>query len=193
MRRKYTRLAAVAAVLTMLLAFAPAALAEPPSQSGAVDRAPALPDYFYWEGDYVVFTGNVDFAEWCQGVGFPDVIGSTVSPGNGTSILHYTVKDIEILVIEVDFSDPNDLFPWLGEQCFNAIVLETPPVSFAEGTGTLSVTSRTDADGIIHDHNGVQGKVTTTSGDEVHLSTFAQLTIGPDGFNLTQLRVNLGG
>jgi hypothetical protein len=115
-----------------------------------------------------------------------------VSAGNGSEITTFSFSGLGMLVFEIDADDLDDVFAWLGVNCAEAAA-GNPPTPLAEGgDGRLKVTSRVDPDGVIHNHNGVNGKVTTADGDVVHLNTFAQLTIGPDG-SVDQLRVNYGG
>ena len=187
MRRLISMLVAAA----LLAAMAPAALAGPPAESGAVLRGTAATDYLYWEGHLLVLVGQGTFADGCAGI-FEDADARTVSAGNGAEITTFSSSGLGMLVFEIDADDLDDVFAWLGANCA-AAAGGNPPTPIAEGDdGLLKVTSRVDTDGVIHNHNGVNGKVTTAEGDVVHLSTFAQLTIGPNG-SVDQLRVNYGG
>ena len=69
-----------------------------------------------------------------------------------------------------------------------------PPEPVAEGVGRLVLHVRVDTAGRTHIQNGVVGKVTTTDGRRVHLSTRAKYIVFPDGSeDLQQLWVRYGG
>lgn len=190
MRRRGTIVAVIAA--TMVLGAAPAAMAAPPDQSGAVTRE-SLPIGLVYEEDGIYVVGGPPFEQGCRDQGFAEPTFSFVNRGDGGQNVRFTYKGERIMVFEGDY--PN-VFALIGEAC--AAVLDddpstNPPEPIAIGTGRYSLNERIDRDGTLYGHNSLVGKVTTNDGRRVHLSAFAKYLIDETGLNLQQLRVDYGG
>ena len=183
------RLIALISTGALVFALAGTALATPPAESGVVQRGPSLNEGFVYRD------GVSDFRRHVLGLGEAD--GLFVAPPSGSFQEHFTVEDEGILVFE-DTAGPalDDIFVWIGENCEAALDEDpttTPQEPIAEGEGKLSFHLRVSPDGVVHIHNGINGKVTTTDGRRVHVNTFAKLTDGPGGLDLQILRINYGG
>ena len=191
------RLIALISTGALVFALAGTALATPPAESGVVQRGPSLNEGFvYRDGGVIVLTGP-DWELGCEVEGFGEADGLFVAPPSGSFQEHFTVEDEGILVFE-DTAGPalDDIFVWIGENCEAALDEDpttTPQEPIAEGEGKLSFHLRLSPDGVVHIHNGINGKVTTTDGRRVHVNTFAKLTDGPGGLDLQILRINYGG
>lgn len=69
MDRVRSRTATTMLLLAMLaVMILTAALADPPDQSGVVERAPELSAWVFWDGDLIVFSGPPQDAATCLGL-----------------------------------------------------------------------------------------------------------------------------
>ena len=191
------RLIAAASAALMVMVTAGAAMAAPPESSGAVERGDVpQTGFFYRNGEHIVLTGP-DWEQGCIEEGFTPGDGSTISPGNDSALLHFTVNDERVMVFE-DTAGPadEDIFPWLAAACEAALdgdpkTLAPEPV--AVGEGKLTYRERVDTSGVVHVHNGIVGKVVTGDDDLVHLDAAAQFTVTDGVVELHILKVNYGG
>lgn len=177
----------------LLAATAPVALAGAPDQSGVVNRGTSFGGWVYQGDGYIVLSGP-PLVQGCVGEGFSEPPALFISPRNGSSQEKYSYPSEPLLV----FDDPGiNVFAWLGPACEAATDGDpgtVPPAPIATGVGRLDVSIRVDARDRTHFRNGVVGKVTTTDGRRVHLSTFAQYVIDENGVeDLRQLWVKYGG
>ena len=184
----------IAALTAGLLAgAAPMALAGAPDESGVVNRGTSFGGWVYQGDGYIVLSGP-PLAQGCVGEGFSEPPALFIAPRNGSSQEKYSYPHEPLLV----FDDPGiNVFEWLGPACEAATDGDpstVPPAPIATGVGRLNVSIRVDAKGRTHFRNGVVGKVETTGGRRVHLSTFAQYVIDENGVeDLRQLWVKYGG
>lgn len=178
--------------LGLLAAAAPAAMAAPPDESGAVTRGPSAGGYVYQGSGYIVLSGP-PLGDGCYGNGFSEPSAMFIEPRNGSFQEKYSYPLEQINVFD---DEGLNMFVWLDAAC-GAVVdgnpATMPPEPLAVGIGRLNFNVRVAASGVVHIRNSVVGKATTASGKRVHVSTFAKLTIDGGGETIHQLRVNYGG
>lgn len=156
--RAATAMIGLALVLALLLVPS-AAHADPPDQSGVVERAPEFSAFVFWDGDgLIVLTGPL-LEEGCGGEGFQFPIATTVNPRGGATVTTFSHTD-EVRVY--DDGGTTDPLEWLFEQTCPAIVAGEPgPEPLASGEGRVNVAN---------DNVRMTARVTTVDGRTVHLS-----------------------
>jgi hypothetical protein len=192
--RTIRTIAAAVMAAALLAAAAPAVFAAPPADSGVVNRGTSFGGWVYEGSGYYVLSGP-PLAQGCYGEGFSEPPAMFISPRNGSSQEKYQWPHEQINVFKATAG--MNAFEWLDGAC-GAVVdgnpATQPPDPVAVGVGRLKLHVRVDTAERVHIQNGVVGKVTTSDGRRVHLSTRAKYIVYPDGSeDLQQLWVKYGG
>lgn len=165
------------------------ALADPPEQTGVVERAPYLSAWLF-SGDGVIVVTGPALDVGCPaglpefGEGFPEPTATFVHTPRGDTLIR-VVHTSEVRVF--DNAGISDALDWLfGYACPRVLSGEAGPEPLASGEGRVRVNSRVNADGVELGTVGVNARVTTADGRRVHLDAHGR--IGP-----TLDDVNYGG
>jgi len=190
MRGHRRGLAVVIATVGLMAATSAPALADPPPESGVVTRTNAvIGGFFYLDDGLIVLTGTDEFINGCTGEDFAERTIVTTTPGNGSFQERISHHDEPLLVFDTDVASLPEFFAWADAGC----VAEVPPEPVATGIGRLDSHVQVDAAGDVRIHNGVVGRVATSDGRDVHLRTFAKLTVTAGVTDIQQLVVDYGG
>ncbi len=171
MRTKvWTRATRSVMVLLALVLLIPAtsASADPPGQSGVVERLPVLNTPLFWDGDVIVLIDPPIDEASCTGLaaegfeweGFPRPMSTVVSPPGGAEVI--IAKYLTgVQVYDVNVSNPG---AWVFGTCAAILAGAPAPEPAAHGEGHF-----------IHagDNYRVTARVTTTDGREVPLTVVA--------------------
>lgn len=187
-------IAATLMAAALLATAVPAVFAAPPDQSGVVNRGTSFGGWVYEGSGYYVLSGP-PLAQGCIGEGFSEPPAMFISPRNGSFQEKYQWPHEGINVFKAVAG--KNVFEWLGGAC-GAVTdgnpSTKPPAPVAVGVGRLKLHVRVDTSERVHIQNGVVGKVTTTDGRRVSLSTRAKYIVFPDGSeDLQQLWVKFRG
>lgn len=152
-------------VVLALLIPATGASADPPGQSGVVERAPVLNTPLFWDGDVIVLIDPPIDEASCTGLategfeweGFPRPMSTVVSPPGGTELV-ITKYLTGVQVYDVDVSDP---VAWVFGTCAAILAGAPAPQPSAQGEGHFIRAG---------DNFRVTAKVTTADGREVPLT-----------------------
>lgn len=160
---------------TLALMIPTAALADPPAESGVVERAPRVSAWLIHGSGLFVVTGP-PIAQGCLGFpDFPDLpeypatIVTTPTGATLTTITH--TQHVEVF----DDQGFDNVFAWLGTVCPAVLAGEPAPEPLAQGEGQVRVRSRVDADGVEHGRVIVTARLTTADGEHVHLNTHGEI------------------
>lgn len=163
-----------------------AARADPPEQTGVVERAPYLSAWVF-SGDGVIVVTGPALDVGCPaglpefGEGFPEPIATFVHTPRGDTLVR-VAHTSEVRVFDnAGIDHPLD---WLfGYACPQVLSGMTGPEPLASGEGRVRVNSRVDADGEEHGTVGVIAQVTTADGRRVHLSAHGGIDSSTDVVN----------
>jgi hypothetical protein len=144
----------------LILVMVPAtSQADPPGQSGVVERAPQLSAWVLWDGDGLLVLTGPALEDGCVGEGFQFPVATTVSPPGTDTTTTYSHADIVTVYDAEGITDPLD---WLFNEACAAIVAGEPgPEPLASGEGRVIY-----ADGA----TTVAATVTTVDGRTVPLT-----------------------
>jgi hypothetical protein len=177
-------------VVAVLVALPVVASAEPPAESGVVVRTTFDTGLVYEQGDIFV-VGGPAWEDGCRGEGFNDVPFQIVElPDDGGARLQMHFSGEFISVYQGDYANVWEL---IGTACAAVGAGLEPPQPIATGYGRYSLTEQFDAPGEGRGQNSLVGRVTTTDGRTVRVSTFAKYRIEGGEQVLQQMRVNYGG
>ncbi len=160
-----------AMVVAILLMVVPtAALADPPDESGAVERVPTFSDPIFWDGELLVLIGP-PFEHGCFGEGFSTPTTTMVTTRDGATITSFTYRD---RVDVYDIAGYDDWVDWLiGVACAAVWAGEAPPEPLAHGEGTVMHNMRVDADGDVRGDETlrlVAPNLVTSDGGRAHVN-----------------------
>lgn len=161
------------------------ASAEPPAESGAVERFEVGAGLVYSNGEHAVVTGPA-FSEGCFGEGFPTTTVQSVSRGNGSFSDTWRIKNINVMVFEWE----GDVFDLIGASCEALPEVFLEPI--AMGVGQHSFKASGDENGA-HIRNTLTAKVMTADGQRAHVNAFASFDDGPGGLENLVQRINYTG
>ncbi len=176
MKTRTLATAATTMVAALALMIPTAAVADPPDQSGAVERAPVLSAWVFWDGDLIVLTGPQLDAATCLGLatqgfdyeGFLKPTSTIVTTASGSQQISVTHAD---RVWVYDDEDTDDPLEWMFGACGAILGAgEASPEPLANGDGLVHVTTRSDVDGVAVGTTRVTATVTTADGRDVHLN-----------------------
>ncbi len=152
-------------VAPLLLIPATGASADPPEQSGVVERVPVLTTPLFWDGDLIVLIDPpIDeasctglFADGFEWEGFPRPMSTVVSPPGAPEVV-ITKYPTGVQVYDVDVADPG---AWVFGTCAAILAGAPAPEPVAQGEGDFILAA---------DNYRVTARVTTADGRKVPLT-----------------------